>query len=176
MTCLTEGNLQFQFPTGYDAVHYDEWAFYKNQFQSVAGGSKAVDFICLDGTKKWLIEVKDYRVHWRTKPSCLSEELAIKVRDSLAGIAAASCNANDPDEKQIAERALRTGRWHVVLHLEQPRVPSKIRPRIIAPADLTQKLRRVLKAINPHPKVVNKDDIAPNMGWTVVSLPVTPAS
>ena len=32
MTCLTEGNLQFQFPEGYDAVHYDEWAFYRNQF------------------------------------------------------------------------------------------------------------------------------------------------
>ena len=126
MTCLTEGNLQFQFPEGYDAVHYDEWAFYRNQFQNVAGGSKAVDFIYLDGAEKWLIEVKDYRVYWRTKPSCLSEELAIKVRDNLAGIAAASCNANDPHEKQIAKRALRTGRWIVVLHLEQPRVVSKI--------------------------------------------------
>ena len=175
MTCLTEGNLQFQFPEGYDAVHYDEWAFYRNQFQNVAGGSKAVDFIYLDGAEKWLIEVTDYRVYWRTKPSCLSEELAIKVRDSLAGIAAASCNANDPHEKQIAKRALRTGRWIVVLHLEQPRVVSKIRPRIIAPADLTQKLRRVLKAIDPHPKVVNKDDITPNMRWTVVSLPVITA-
>ena len=59
-----------------------------------------------------------------------------------------------------------------MLPLEQPRVVSKIRPRIIAPADLTQKLRRVLKAIDPHPKVVNKDDITPNMRWTVVSLPV----
>lgn len=122
----------------------------------------------MNGTDKWLIEVKDYRLHWRTKPSCLSEELAVKVRDSLAGIAAASCNANDPQEKQIAKRALRTGSWIVLLHLEQPRVPSKIRPRIVAPADLTQKLRRVLKAVDPHPKVVNKDDVAP---WSVVSLP-----
>ena len=171
MTSLTEGNLQFQFPLGDVAEHYDEWAFYRNQFQSVAGGSKAVDFVFVDDTEKWLIEVKDYRIHWRIKPSCLSEELAIKVRDSLAGIAAASCNANDPDEKRMAKRALRTGRWIIVLHLEQPRVPSKIRPWIVAPADLTQKLRRVLKAIDAHPKVVNKDNMAPSMRWTVVSLP-----
>ena len=171
MTCLTEGNLQLQFPTSYDAVHYDEWAFYRNQFQSVAGGSKAVDFIFLDGDEKWLIEVEDYRLNWRTKPSALSEELAIKVRDSLAGIAAASCNANDPHEKQIAKRALRTGRWFVVLHLEQPRVRSRIRPWIVDPADLIQQLKRVLKPIDPHPKVVNKDDMVPNVRWSVVSRP-----
>lgn len=151
-------------------MHYDEWAFYRNQFQNVAGGSKEVDFVFPNGTDKWLIEVKDYRVHRRTKPSCLSEELAVKVRDSLAGIAAASCNANDPHEKKIAKRALRTGRWIVMLHLEQPSSPSKIRPRIIAPVDLTQKLKRVLKAIDPHPKVVNRDDMA-NMPWSVVKLP-----
>ena len=40
MTCLTEGNLEFRFQS--DAAHYDEWAFYRNQFQNVAGGSKAI--------------------------------------------------------------------------------------------------------------------------------------
>ena len=65
MTCLTEGNLQSQFPPGDVAEHYDEWAFYRNQFQSVAGGSKAVDFVFVDDTEKWLIEVKDYRIQRR---------------------------------------------------------------------------------------------------------------
>ena len=99
MTCLTEGNLEFRFQS--DAAHYDEWAFYRNQFQRVAGGSKAIDFICLAGRGTWLIEVKDYRVHPRTKPSCLCDEVAIKVRDTLAGIAAARCNANVPDRGSV---------------------------------------------------------------------------
>ncbi|MDE0025308.1 MAG: hypothetical protein OXP69_12940 [Spirochaetaceae bacterium] len=173
MTCLTEGNLEFRFDS--DAAHCDEWAFYRNQFQNVAGGSKAVDFICLDGVGTWLIEVKDYRVHPRVKPSCLCDEVAIKVRDTIAGIAAARCNANDPDEKEVAKRVLRKNKWLIVLHLEQPGFRSRIRPRVIARADVVQKLKRLLKAIDAHPKVVDKDCIAGNMCWTVVSLPVVSA-
>ena len=36
-----EGNLKFIFQES--AVQYDEWSFYRNQFQLIAGGVKAVD-------------------------------------------------------------------------------------------------------------------------------------
>jgi hypothetical protein len=54
----------------------------------------------------------------------------------------------------------------VVLHLEQPTQHSKRFPRAIDPAHVTQKLKQLLKAIDPHPKVVDKGQ-AGYLGWSV---------
>ena len=117
MTEIEEGDLTFTFPDDCEVDKYDEWSFYRNQFQPVAGGSKAVDILCVSGDAAWLIEIKDYRQHPRTKPSDIGDELASKVRDTLAGLAAASSNANSRDERALARRALQRRRWRVVLHL-----------------------------------------------------------
>ncbi len=53
------------------------------------------------------------------------------------------------------------------LHLEQPRATSKLFPQIIKVSDLTQKLKQRLKAIDAHPKVVDKDNLHSSMSWTV---------
>ena len=56
----------------------------------------------------WLIEVKDYRriaSHEDDRDS--ADEVALKVRDSLALLAVASKNANDPQEKSLAKDAIR---------------------------------------------------------------------
>ena len=51
----------------------------------------------------------------------LIDELALKVRDTLAGLVAAAANAEDEREKKFAQDALRLElRWRVALHLEQP--------------------------------------------------------
>ena len=47
MTEIVEGDLNFCFPTGCQASKYDEWSFYRNQFQSVADGCKAIDILCV---------------------------------------------------------------------------------------------------------------------------------
>ena len=88
MTTLCEGDVEFEFHEGSEASHYDNWAFYRNQFRRLAGGSKAVNLLCIKDGYSWLVEVKDYRHHPRTKPSELHEEVATKVRDTLAGLAA----------------------------------------------------------------------------------------
>jgi len=80
---LVEGELKFTFGENCQASKYDEWSFYRNQFQNICGGSKAVDIICLNDCIIWLIEVKDYRVFQRTKPIDIGDEIAIKVRDTL---------------------------------------------------------------------------------------------
>ena len=116
MTEISEGDLTFTFPDDCEARKYDEWSFYRNQFKYVAGGSKAVDILCVSGDAAWLIEIKDYRQHQRLKRSDIDDELASKVRDTLAGLAAASSNANSRDEQTLARRALRTRRWRVALH------------------------------------------------------------
>ena len=87
---LREGKIVFSFPDSVQASQYDKWSFYRKQFQSVAGGSKAVDFLCVAKGAAWLVEVKDYRFHGRMKESEIAAEIAAKVRDTLAGLAAAA--------------------------------------------------------------------------------------
>ena len=66
---ITEGKLTIEFPTNWQVMKYDETTFYQKHFQKLAE-SKAVDFVAFeDGSddQLWLIELKDYRIHPRTK-------------------------------------------------------------------------------------------------------------
>jgi hypothetical protein len=168
MTVITEGRLTFTFNTGCNVSKYDDWSFYRNQFQSVCGSEQAVDIICFEGNDIWLIEVKDYRLPGTKKVINLYKSLSKKVRDTLAGLVAAQCNANDQMEKQFAHDSLRTRRINLVFHIEQPLKISKLFPRAIDPADLMQKLKGQLKAIDAHPKIINQYTVKANMPWTVV--------
>ncbi|SJM93607.1 Cysteinyl-tRNA synthetase [Crenothrix polyspora] len=168
MTVLSEGRLQFTFGVFCLAEKYDDWSFFRNQFQNTCGGAKAVDFICLSRNTSWLIEVKDYRQHKRTKPQDIGDEIAIKVRDTLAGLVAAKVKATNPDEKTFAKKALQSKAIKVVLHLEQPEKHSKLFPRAIDPASVMQSLKRQLKAIDAHPKVVDKHSLSSKMDWDVI--------
>ena len=167
MTTITEGRLTFTFPDQSTVDKYDDWSFYRNQFNSAFGGTKAVDLIYIAGSTTWLIEVKDYRVDRRTKAIDLCEEVAIKVRDTLAGLVAAQSNASQATEKDFAKKAIRARSIRVVLHLEQPRNPSKLFPSVIAPANAMLKLKQQLRGVDAHPKVVDQYSLQPDMNWTV---------
>ena len=168
MIKITEGNLTFSFPAGCQAIKYDKWPFYCNQFQPVASGSKAVDILCVEGDASWLIEIKDYRQHPRTNPIDIADELAIKVRDTLAGLAAAAKAASDPDQRELAGKALATGKWRVVLHLEQPATVSRLQSRPIDTATVMQKLRsKKLKAIDADSVICDRNRIPDDIPWTV---------
>ena len=167
MTTLTEGRLTFTFDAGCDVGKYDDWTFYRQDFQGAAGGSKAVDFVCVGKGVAWLIEVKDYRLHPRTKLLELSDEIAAKVRDTLAGLATAATNSDDPDEKKIAQRALSPRqRWRVALHLERPVQSSRLWPKVPDPAKLLPKLRKKLKFVDPDPEIVDTNRSCADMNWT----------
>ncbi|MFA5017626.1 MULTISPECIES: hypothetical protein [Methylobacter] len=147
--------LNFDFPDGWQVSKYDDWSFYRNQFSRMWNGIKSLDLIAIDSDKTaWLIEVKDYRVNSRTKPSDLAEEVAHKIFDTLAAIIPAKIHATDPDEKQLARAVSASRKLRVVLHLEQPQKHSKLRPRAINPADVQQKIRQLLKPVDSHPLVV----------------------
>ncbi len=129
MPTIVEGQLTFRFPDHWQASKFDQWRFFRNQFQSVCGGSKAIDVLAVEPHScLWTIEVKDYRRHRRVKSIDLAEEVAVKVRDSLAALVAAQANANDANERAMAAAALRCSRLRVVLHLEQPAKHSKLFP------------------------------------------------
>jgi hypothetical protein len=162
MTPLTEGQLTFHFPENALVSKYDDWSFYRNQFLPSFVDPKAVDFIYIDDTQTWLIEIKDYRIHNRTKPSDIAQEIALKVKDTLAGLVCAKNNANDTDEKTFAKAALKSKKIRVVLHLEQPK-----NQRRIDPADVLSKLKKRLKALDTHPCVVDQFSLKENMKWKV---------
>jgi hypothetical protein len=164
---ITEGKLTFKFPATWQAVKYDGWSFYRNQFQSICGGAKAVDILAIAHDKcLWAIEVKDQRQHPRSKAADLADEVAFKVRDTLAGLFAARVNANDAGEQQFAGVALASGRIRVILHLEQPSKHSKLFPRAIDPANVKQKLKGLLKAIDPHTDVLEMGRMG-TVAWKV---------
>lgn len=164
---ITEDKLSFSFPAEIMATKYDDWSFYRNQFNAAFGGTKATDLIAIDGDTTWLVEIKDYRQHRRTKPIELGDEVAIKMRDTLAGLTAAQCNANETSEKQFARNALKAKKLRVVLHLEQPQKHSRLFPRAIDPVAVLQKMKQKLKAIDAHPKVVDQHNLTPDINWTV---------
>ncbi|MDO9168265.1 MAG: hypothetical protein Q7U18_04110 [Methylobacter sp.] len=159
--------LIFDFPDDWLVSKYDDWSFYRNQFITIKNGIKSLDFLAVDLNKTaWLIEVKDYRLHPRTKPSELGIEVAHKVFDTLAAIIPAKIHATDPDEKQLARAVSASRKLRVVLHLEQPAKHSKLRPRAINPVDVQQKIRQLLKPVDAHPLVVDMKSMR-DLEWNV---------
>jgi hypothetical protein len=143
--------LRLEMPDGWWVWKYDESAFHRNQFQNFAGGSKGVDAVALamDGTL-WLIEIKDYRRHRRSKPVSVFAEVAAKISATLAGLATARTRANDQVEKKWAVHAMRCQRIRIALQLAQPVKPSRLFPRVVDPVDAEMQLRREVRAIDPH--------------------------
>ena len=166
MTVIAEGDLTFEFADDAHVGKVDDWAFYRRQFSKIQG-TKAVDFVCVDGSDCWLIEVKDYRSHLRPKHIDLRDEVAAKARDTVAGLAAARRNANDEGERDLAQRALRATRWRVALHLEEGKTRSRLYSATSYAADFRTALKKVLKGIDPHPVVGNIS--VPGGPWSVAS-------
>jgi hypothetical protein len=191
MISVTVDTQRFEFPNGWQVSQPDAWSFYRKQYQRLLNGvrlpcpkcgallrcshcntaqnagGKALDLLAIapNGTV-WLIEVKDYRRHRRTKPIDLADEVALKIRDSLAAIMSAAFNANDPVERAHARSALQGRTLRVVLHLEQPAHPTKLFPQSVSPAFVEQRLRQLVKAIDPHPCVLSSST-TDEVDWTV---------
>lgn len=168
MTAITEGKFTFSFPPGWHVRKYDDTTFYRKHFQSFAGGSEAVDFLAFNASEKecWLIESKDYRHHPRTKAKDLFEEIAMKVRATLAGLCSMRANAGD-DERKFATEALKKVKYRVVFHLEQPIHPSRLRPQIYDPKSLRDKLRQIMRPVDPHALAGNNKILNGKAAWTI---------
>lgn len=100
----------------------------------------------------------------RTKPSELPDEVAKKVYDSLAAMLPAKAHAASVEQVE-AKKVCCARDVRVVLHLEQPSKHSRLFPRAIDPAAVKQKLRSLIKPIDPHPQVV--DRYTPSLAWQV---------
>lgn len=166
---IDEGALRFTFHSGIQAAKYDDWTHYRNQFQNkCCTDNKAVDIIAHNSQITWLCEVKDFRQGRRepNKPP-LEMEIAQKVRDSLAGLVSAQFYANDPTERQFAKDVLNCQSIRVVLHIEQ----LTGRQQIYHLPDLQDKLKKLLKAIDPHVLVLSQEKLPhPKIAWEVTFI------
>lgn len=166
---ITEGLLTFKFPHNWQITKYDEWTFYRNQLLKIKDGLKALDILAIDENQTlWLIEVKDYRQNKRTKPIDLADEIALKVLDTLVSLLPAkfSTLSNEPSEKEFAKLALQIKEIRIVLHLEQVEKHSKLHKSAIDPAIIKEKLRKKFRAIDPHPLVVDMENMQ-SLKWQV---------
>lgn len=82
--------------------------------------------------------------------------MAIKVRDTLAGLVSAGINANNADEQRMTRALLQKPRIRAALHLEVPAKQSRLRPSPIDPVAVQQKLKQLIRSIDPHPVVVDR--------------------
>lgn len=148
------------------ATKWDKTTFYRKAFQAVE--AKAVDFAGVYNKELWLVEAKDFAREPRdpAKPP-LVEEFAHKVRDTLAGVLAASKAATDPDELVFAKLAVKTTRIRVVLQFWQPDHPRSSYGNVIDAADLKKKAKTLLNKFAPQPKVICGDaQPQDNVPWT----------
>lgn len=193
MPVITEGELRFAFPKGWTASKFDEWSFYRNQFARLSNaevvcnrcdvavecpkcqskrvaGTKGIDVLAFAPDKAmWQVEVKDYRVTRVTDFRFLADVVALKVRDTLACLAAAQISANDAGEQAHAKSALSCVRIRVVLHLEMPPTHSPHKSAATQRMEVLAKLKSLLKAIDPRPQVVSLDSPG-TVGWTVTEV------
>lgn len=170
MPDLVVEKFTFDFPTGWTFLKYDDCTYYREHFNDLAS-SKALDLLALapQHDELWMIEIRDYRRQRRTKPGSLFTEIAHKVRDTLAGLAAARVAANEPQSRMFAADAMRAVRFRVAFLLEQPRRPSKLFPQVVDPATGGTALRKALRAVDPHPFFGNASDLTAKTAWTVTA-------
>lgn len=161
MATLAVDSLAFHFETSITPTKYDESAHYRTMLRQ--HGKKAVDVVAFkmgaNPDSVWLIEAKDFRI-LRGEPkqsntSGLAQSVLEKVDDTREGLRDAAINATDPTERQFAQRAITPTNTRIILHLEPYQGPAtKLLPRNPA-AGVLQKLKQLVKHIDPEPKVLN---------------------
>ncbi len=161
---LIEGRLSFEFKNVDFAEKYDDWQHYRNKYSPVCEGSKAVDFLVSKNGEVWLIEVKDFRQHRRSKKIDLAVEVERKVRDTMAGLVSAKFLANDTGEKAASTSALSSTKLRVALHLEQPTNPSRLAPLAVNRVNFTMKLRQILRFADPRAQVFDRHSFPTQLG------------
>jgi hypothetical protein len=169
-----ESNLDFVFHAGWSVLQYDASSWYRDHFQACAD-SAAVDFLAVSaaGDLVWLVEVKDFTL--KAPDSAKGPLWAIitrKVRDTLAGVLAGAHQAGNPEERAVFARAVTSAQIRVAFHCERPKHKSKLFANLPDAADLRQKLRQTLRAVDS--KVLVVDSSTPPSAerpWTATWAP-----
>ena len=103
---MREGDLDFDFGGSWTVLKYDEsGGFYKTKMAVNVEPTKAIDFLCVPRNQQplLLMEAKDFSlgVPHREKFNKVPMAVAIKARDTVAGIVGGSHCASDSGEQTV---------------------------------------------------------------------------
>lgn len=174
-----ESNIKWVFQDAWTVIQYDDSTWYRKHFNACAD-SAAVDFVLVEAAGAagvcWLVEVKDFT----TEPPLASKELMAiitqKVRDTIAGILGGAVNANTSSEKDFFRRVVGATRLRVAFHCERPKHASKLFKNLPDAADLQQKLRKSLRAIDTKVVVLDCSSDTSSLPWTATWYPAAGAT
>jgi len=170
MTELQEGRFVYRFPVRWQAVKWDETGFHRKQFQSFGGASKAAEFVSFpeDSDELWLIECKDFRPSGRKKATDLCDEIAQKIKATLAGLVCAR-NAEDALIRRFSRMALKKTQIRCVVHWEHPLKPHRLWPKEnMSRATMRAKLRQRLQATDPNTELGNQQQLNAILPWQIL--------
>lgn len=146
-----ERSLRFEFDDRWQMIlKWDDHVAYRDGVHRVRG-SKAMDFVGLfDQRVIYLIEARDYRRHSREKEEDPLDELAQKIRDTIAGLVGSGRRPEHAEQFEPLLKALFNGnKIVVVLWNEQPpysRTTEVLRQRDAAGAGfLTERAKVYVK-------------------------------
>lgn len=169
MPRVKEGEFSYVFPEDWLVQKWDDTAFHLNQFQHFAAGSKAVEFVAFNpqDEKLWLIECKDFRPNGRTKTIELCDEIAQKVRDSLAALICAR-NADDVELRRFARMALKKTELRCIVHWEHPLKPHRLWPSsMMDRKNMRDKLRQRMAVVDSLADIGNLSQLNRTQPWTI---------
>jgi hypothetical protein len=192
VTVIVEEHLRFEFGPSWQVEKYDdETSMYrkggierlkeqipcKQCLKPRDVGTKAVDFV---GRRRehddqiYLIEVKDFRGHAvenrRRAQGELAFEVAIKVRDTLAGLVGALHRPDTPSWRPLVAPLLQRPP-KVLLWLEEDMSPARTNQRGDPTMVMRTALSQRLSWLNPHVMVMNKEKLWPALDLYVQNLP-----
>jgi hypothetical protein len=170
-TSFQESNVAWVFQDDCNVVQYDESSWYRRHFNGCAD-SAAVDFVAVHGETVWLIEIKDFTTSPPDRQKGpLWQIVTAKVRDTLAGVVAGAANAGNADEQVLFREATARTQLRVVFHCERPTNPRQLFSGMPDAADLQDKLRQALRAVDAHVRVVDCGRPLLGAPWTTTWAP-----
>lgn len=120
----------FSFPEDWRVEVFDEWPQYRDI--SGTGHIHGCDVVALDGSRLWMIEVKDYSYPGAKAPENLDEVLLRKAVGTLALLSALGRSQNQSPAQDFSIASLRAQEIYLTLHVE----PAAQRPRRMAAGPL----------------------------------------
>jgi hypothetical protein len=160
-TVLTVEHQDFTFDDQWQVLKYDDCADYARLEQGT-DGSNAVDLLGSHGDWLFLIEVKDYRIQGQKMSHAeLATWVAMKVRDTIAGVVGFQRTSAGPDLWRLFMRDLRNqdGKLMVVLFVEDyelnEQVGNRWKPKATVIRDL---LRTKMKWLRPEVNVFSQSN------------------
>jgi len=169
---IEEKNLRFSFE--FDAVKFDNTLYYRDCFNKIKNGTKAIDILAVKGNTGYLIEIRDYS-HPDTQDKKLIdliEGILNKVISTLAAILPMRNNASIDSEKDIATLFSKTNEIKIFLHIELPPPESALEQSSWSHQKIQMKLKNRLRAIDTDPQVVAKQ-YPDKFPWKVTEIAIS---